>query len=40
MAGALREGRECRVVIRNYRKSGEAFWNESPSRRSTTTRAS
>ncbi|WP_119066232.1 PAS domain S-box protein [Rubrobacter indicoceani] len=25
---ALRKGRESRVVIRNYRKSGEMFWNE------------
>jgi PAS domain S-box-containing protein len=26
-AGA-REERECRVVLRNYRKDGELFWNE------------
>ena len=25
---AIRAGRECRVVLRNYRKSGEPFWNE------------
>ncbi|TCJ14808.1 PAS domain-containing protein [Rubrobacter taiwanensis] len=25
---AVEEGRECRVVLRNYRKSGERFWNE------------
>jgi len=25
---ALREGRECRVVLRNYRKDGTLFWNE------------
>ncbi len=28
LRGALREGRECQVVLRNYRKSGEPFWNE------------
>ena len=28
MAAALREGRDCQVTIRNYRKGGEAFWNE------------
>ena len=28
MAAALREGRDCQVTIRNYRKDGEAFWNE------------
>ena len=25
---ALTEGRECRVVLRNYRKDGTPFWNE------------
>lgn len=25
---AIREGRECRVMLRNYRKNGEQFWNE------------
>src|SRR5918998_845941 len=25
---AIREGRECRVVLRNYRKDGSLFWNE------------
>ncbi len=25
---AVREGGECRVVLRNYRKDGEQFWNE------------
>ncbi|WP_273843641.1 PP2C family protein-serine/threonine phosphatase [Rubrobacter calidifluminis] len=25
---AIREGGECRVVLRNYRKDGEQFWNE------------
>ena len=25
---ALREERECRVVLRNYRKDGTSFWNE------------
>jgi two-component system sensor histidine kinase/response regulator len=25
---ALREGRECRVVLRNYKKDGTPFWNE------------
>ena len=25
---ALREERECRVVLRNYRKDGTPFWNE------------
>ena len=25
---AVREGRECRVVLRNYRKDGTRFWNE------------
>jgi len=25
---AVREGRECRVVLRNYRKDGSHFWNE------------
>ncbi len=25
---ALAEGRECKAVVRNYRKNGEAFWNE------------
>lgn len=25
---ALREGRECRVVLRNFRKCGALFWNE------------
>ena len=25
---ALREGRSCHVVLRNYRKDGTLFWNE------------
>ncbi len=25
---AVRDGRECRVVLRNYRKDGTLFWNE------------
>ncbi|HZC19159.1 MAG TPA: PAS domain S-box protein, partial [Rubrobacteraceae bacterium] len=25
---AIREGRECRVVLRNYKKDGTLFWNE------------
>mgnify|MGYP001150917035 CR=1 FL=1 len=25
---AIREGRECRVVLRNYRKDGHLFWNQ------------
>jgi len=25
---ALREGRSCREVLRNYRKDGSPFWNE------------
>jgi diguanylate cyclase (GGDEF)-like protein len=25
---AIREGRECRVVVRNYRKNGALFWQE------------
>lgn len=25
---AIREGRDCRVVMRNYRKDGSLFWNE------------
>ena len=25
---AIREGRECRVVLRNYKKDGTPFWNE------------
>ncbi|MGQ7241954.1 PAS domain-containing protein [Salinicola sp. V024] len=25
---ALREGKSCREVLRNYRKDGSAFWNE------------
>ncbi|QIN84064.1 PAS domain S-box protein [Rubrobacter tropicus] len=28
LRAALREERECRVVLRNYRKSGALFWNE------------
>ncbi len=28
LRSALREGRECRVVLRNYRKDGTPFWNE------------
>ncbi len=28
LRAALREERECRVVLRNYRKDGEPFWNE------------
>lgn len=25
---ALREGRDCKVVLKNYRKDGTSFWNE------------
>ena len=25
---AVREGRHCTVVLRNYRKDGNLFWNE------------
>jgi len=25
---AIREGRECQVILRNYRKDGSLFWNE------------
>jgi PAS domain S-box-containing protein len=25
---ALREGRDCRTLLRNYRKDGELFWND------------
>jgi len=28
MAEAIREGKECKVDIRNYRKNGDLFWNE------------
>jgi PAS domain S-box-containing protein len=28
LRAALREERECRVVLRNYRKDGTPFWNE------------
>ena len=28
LRAALREERECRVVLRNYRKDGALFWNE------------
>jgi PAS domain S-box-containing protein len=28
LRGAIREGRECRVVLRNYKKDGTPFWNE------------
>lgn len=28
LRAALREGRECRVILRNYRKDGTLFWNE------------
>ena len=28
LRAALRDERECRVVLRNYRKDGEPFWNE------------
>jgi PAS domain S-box-containing protein len=28
LRAAVREGRECRVVLRNYRKDGARFWNE------------
>ena len=28
LRAALREGRECVVELRNYRKNGELFWNE------------
>ena len=25
---ALQEGRDCEVLVRNYRKDGTLFWNE------------
>ncbi len=28
LRAAVREGRECQVVLRNYRKDGTLFWNE------------
>ncbi len=28
LRGALREGKECNVVLRNYRKDGSLFWND------------
>ena len=28
LRAAIREGRECRVVLRNYRSDGSLFWNE------------
>lgn len=28
MRAALKEGRSCRITIRNYRKDGSLFWNE------------
>jgi PAS domain S-box-containing protein len=28
LRAAIREGRGCRVVLRNYRKNGSLFWNE------------
>jgi PAS domain S-box-containing protein len=28
LRAAVREGRECRVIVRNYRKDGSLFWNE------------
>jgi len=28
LAKAVEEGKNCRVVLRNYRKDGEMFWNE------------
>ena len=28
LRAAVREGRECRVILRNYRKDGARFWNE------------
>ena len=28
LRAALEEGRECRVVLRNYKKDGTPFWNE------------
>jgi PAS domain S-box-containing protein len=28
LRAAIREGRECEVVLRNYRKDGTFFWNE------------
>lgn len=28
LAKSVKEGSECRVIIRNYRKNGELFWNE------------
>jgi PAS domain S-box-containing protein len=28
LRSAIREGRECRAVLRNYRKDGAQFWNE------------
>jgi PAS domain S-box-containing protein len=28
LRSALADGRQCRVTLRNHRRSGEAFWNE------------
>ena len=28
LRACLREGQECRIVLRNYRKDGTSFWNE------------
>ena len=28
LANAIREGKSCKEIIRNYRKNGELFWNE------------
>src|ERR687883_1763190 len=28
LRAAIREGRECQVVLRNYKKDGTLFWNE------------
>ena len=28
LRAAVREGRSCTVMLRNYRKDGAAFWNE------------
>ncbi|WP_233258593.1 PAS domain S-box protein [[Phormidium] sp. ETS-05] len=28
LRSAIREGRECRVILRNYRKDGTPFWNQ------------
>jgi PAS domain S-box-containing protein len=28
LRAAIREGRECQVTLRNYKKDGTLFWNE------------